>query len=49
MLSARSGERDQVQAFDAGAADFIAKPFRPEELIKRVRRVLARVASEDVA
>jgi DNA-binding response OmpR family regulator len=42
MLSSRSGDRDQVQAFDLGAADFIAKPFRVEELAKRVKRVLAR-------
>lgn len=42
MLSSRKGERDQVQAFDFGATDFIAKPFRVEDLIVRVKRVLAR-------
>jgi two-component system, OmpR family, phosphate regulon response regulator PhoB len=46
MLSARSGERDQVQAFDFGAADFIAKPFRVEDLGKRIKRVLSRTNPE---
>jgi len=46
MLSARSGERDQVQAFDFGASDFIAKPFRVEELGTRIKRVLARRSAE---
>jgi DNA-binding response OmpR family regulator len=46
MLSSRSGERDQLQAFDFGAADFIAKPFRVEELGVRIRRVLARHRAE---
>jgi two-component system phosphate regulon response regulator PhoB len=41
MLSAKAGERDQVQAFDFGAADFIRKPFKFEELVARIKRVLA--------
>lgn len=40
MLSAKAHERDVVRALDAGANDYIAKPFRPEELLARVRRLL---------
>lgn len=38
MLTAKSQERDIVRALDAGASDFIVKPFLPEELKARVRR-----------
>ena len=37
MLTVRSSERDKVQAFDAGADDYIVKPFGAEELTARVR------------
>ncbi len=42
MLSARTLERDAVTALDAGANDYVSKPFQPEELLARVRRVLPR-------
>jgi DNA-binding response OmpR family regulator len=42
MLSARSLERDIVAALDAGANDYVSKPFQPDELLARVRRVLRR-------
>jgi DNA-binding response OmpR family regulator len=38
MLTARSGEEDVVRAFDAGASDYIVKPFQIAELLARVRR-----------
>lgn len=38
MLTAKSGERDVVRALEAGANDYVIKPFKPEELIARVRR-----------
>jgi len=38
ILTSMSQERSVVRALDAGANDCIAKPFRPEELIARVRR-----------
>lgn len=42
MLSAKSQERDIVRALDEGANDYIIKPFRPEELVARVRRLAER-------
>jgi two-component system, OmpR family, KDP operon response regulator KdpE len=43
VLSARDAEREKVRALDAGADDFVCKPFGPEELLARVRTVLRRV------
>jgi DNA-binding response OmpR family regulator len=40
MLTARNTERDIVRALDAGASDFIVKPFQPQELLARLRRFL---------
>jgi len=40
MLTAKNTERDTVRALDAGASDFIIKPFQPQELLARVRRFL---------
>jgi DNA-binding response OmpR family regulator len=40
MLTAKNAEQDTVRALDAGADDFIAKPFQPNELLARVRRAL---------
>jgi len=42
MLTVRNTERDKVQAFDAGADDYIVKPFGSEELTARVRATLRR-------
>jgi two-component system KDP operon response regulator KdpE len=46
MLTVRNSERDKVQAFDAGADDYIVKPFGAEELTARVRANLRRAGSE---
>ena len=43
MLTARSEEHDRVRGLDAGADDYVAKPFSPVELIARVRAVLRRI------
>jgi len=40
MLTAKNSERDTVRALDAGASDFIIKPFQPQELLARLRRHL---------
>lgn len=46
VVSARSHERDKVEALDAGADDYITKPFGTSELLARVRTAIrhARVA-----
>ena len=42
FLTASAEEATVVQALDMGAEDYIAKPFRPRELISRIRSVLRR-------
>jgi two-component system KDP operon response regulator KdpE len=43
MLTVRNTEKDKVQALDAGADDYVVKPFGIEELLARVRAALRRV------
>jgi two-component system KDP operon response regulator KdpE len=45
MLSARGRESDKVEALDAGADDYLTKPFGVEELLARVRAALRRSGS----
>ena len=45
MLTVRSAERDKVAALDAGADDFVVKPFGIEELLARIRASLRRHAA----
>ena len=40
VVSARSHERDKVEALDAGADDYLTKPFGTEELLARVRTAI---------
>ena len=47
FLSGRDGERDVVRAFEAGADDYIVKPFSPTELAARIEAVLRRRAASD--
>lgn len=46
MLTARSDESDKVQGLDAGADDYITKPFSTQELLARIRAVLRRRSPE---
>jgi two-component system phosphate regulon response regulator PhoB len=48
MLTARGDEPDRVAGLDAGADDYIAKPFSVQELLARIRAVLRRRAPEAV-
>ena len=41
VLSGKVLESDMVKALDLGATDFVTKPFRPEELLARLRRIVA--------
>lgn len=43
MLTARGEEGDRVRGLDAGADDYIPKPFSPSELLARMRAVLRRI------
>jgi two-component system KDP operon response regulator KdpE len=47
VLSARTGEPDKVVALDAGADDYVTKPFGMDELLARLRAALRRSASPD--
>ncbi len=42
MLTARSGEADKIRGLDAGADDYITKPFSIGELVARMRAILRR-------
>ncbi|MEW2354747.1 response regulator [Spirillospora sp. NPDC029432] len=43
VLSGRAGSRDKVEALEAGADDYVTKPFTIEELVARIRAVSRRV------
>jgi two-component system, OmpR family, response regulator CpxR len=43
MLTARTEQSDRIAGLDAGADDYLPKPFGPEELLSRIRAVLRRV------
>jgi two-component system phosphate regulon response regulator PhoB len=49
MLTARGDEPDKVAGLDAGADDYITKPFSTQELLARIRAVLRRRAPEKAA
>jgi len=46
FLTARSEENDKVVALEAGADDYLTKPFSPRELVARIRAVLRRRAPQ---
>jgi two-component system KDP operon response regulator KdpE len=47
MLTVRDAEEDKVQALEAGADDFVTKPYRLREMIARLRAVRRRLHSPD--
>lgn len=46
MLTARSEEHDKISGLDAGADDYLTKPFSPRELLARIKAVLRRRAPQ---
>jgi two-component system phosphate regulon response regulator PhoB len=46
LLTARSGEHDKVAGLEAGADDYLTKPFSPRELLARIKAVLRRRAPQ---
>ena len=48
MLTVQNAEKDKVAALDAGADDYVVKPFGIEELLARIRAALRRYAPGDV-
>jgi two-component system KDP operon response regulator KdpE len=48
VLSAVGDEREKVRALDAGADDYVTKPFGTDELLARLRAVMRRAAEDEV-
>jgi two-component system phosphate regulon response regulator PhoB len=46
MLTARAGETDKITGLDAGADDYLTKPFSNQELLARIRALLRRMAPQ---
>ncbi|MBL8920529.1 MAG: response regulator [Myxococcaceae bacterium] len=49
MLTARGDEHDRIDGFEAGADDYVTKPFSPRELLLRVKALLRRAGVEATA
>jgi DNA-binding response OmpR family regulator len=49
MLTARTSEADRLRGLDAGADDYVTKPFSPRELVARVAAVLRRTGPRENA
>ncbi len=47
FLTAKNTENDVVTGFDAGADDYIAKPFRNRELVSRIKNILRRYRKDE--
>ncbi|GGL16908.1 DNA-binding response regulator [Sphaerisporangium melleum] len=47
VLSGRAGNKDKIDALDAGADDYVTKPFDLEELFARIRAVTRRTAAHE--
>ncbi len=49
LLTAKGGTDDRIIGLEAGADDYLAKPFEPKELLLRINAILRRVPSEQAA
>jgi two-component system, OmpR family, phosphate regulon response regulator OmpR len=49
MLTARGAPEDRIAGFEAGADDYLPKPFEPRELVLRIRALLRRAPAPPVA
>lgn len=49
LITARASEDDRLRGFEAGADDYITKPFSPREVVARVRAVLRRTQTDTPA
>ncbi|MDX1419477.1 MAG: response regulator transcription factor, partial [Rubricoccaceae bacterium] len=49
MLTARTGERDEIAGLEAGADDYLVKPISPRLLVSRLRALLRRGEREEAA
>ncbi len=47
LLTARSAEFDEITGFDAGADDYVTKPFSPTVLMKRIEAILRRTNAKN--
>ncbi|MCB5976880.1 response regulator, partial [Acinetobacter baumannii] len=47
MLTARGSDSDRIAGLEAGADDYLPKPFNPNELLARIRAVLRRQVRVD--
>lgn len=49
MLTALSSESDEIEGFEAGADDYVSKPFSPKVFVARVEAMLRRSAADEIS
>ena len=48
LLTAKSESNERIMGFEAGADDYLTKPFEPKELVLRINAILRRIPKEDL-